>query len=241
MRIEHFIKVLIKRLLFRGGIKPRRVWFGTGRGVVLYLDRRSDLQREIGIAETEVQPLYRRFIRPASTVYDVGAADGDTTIPFAKMAYEGRVIAFEPSPACYNQLKKNMEMNPNLADHIQLVTAFAGDRDGTPPSYLCEGQSERMVKLDTIVRDRIAPPPDLIKIDVDGGEMDVLRGSVETLSRHHPTLIVEVHGMDMEKQCIRFLSEAGFDVRIIKNAWWRAFYPEYRPIGHNRWLLATHP
>jgi len=90
-----------------------------------------------------------------------------------------------------------------------------------------------------VVARGMAPPPGFVKVDVDGAELDVLAGMQELLRVHRPVVFVEVHGADREGNCSAFLTSRGYEVRIVKNAWWRALYPEHRPIGHNRWLLAV--
>ena len=78
----------------------------------------------------------------------------------------------------------------------------------------------------------------MFKIDVDGGELDVLQGMSKTLSDHSNKIIIETHTPDLEKSCITFLEARGYQTRIIKNAWWRIILKEERPIDHNRWLVA---
>jgi hypothetical protein len=49
-------------------------------------------------------------------------------------------------------------------------------------------------RLDTIIKEGGLPPPDLIKIDVEGAEADVLDGAKETIQNYRPILIIELHG-----------------------------------------------
>ncbi len=115
---------------------------------------------------------------------------------------------------------------------IHVVSAFAGVRD----------DGDRWVTLDAVVARGVTPPPRFVKIDVDGGELDVLAGMRQLLATHRPVVFVEVHGVHRERDCAAFLRACGYHVRIVKNAWWRALYPEHRmPVGHNRWLLAVPP
>jgi SAM-dependent methyltransferase len=235
MHGQHNIKSFVKSRLFRGGARPIRIRHGSAKGIVLLLDRQHDLQREFGLFEIEVQSVYRQLIRGTSTVYDVGASDGDTALTFAKLASEGHVVALEPSSAACDLLERNLALNPELSDLVTVIRAYASidDRrkvgDGEAPT----------VSLDTLVQDNRIPPPDFVKIDVDGGELDVLRGMSTILSRHKPSLLVETHSSALERGCSSLLAALDYDVRIVKNAWWRPLYPELRPIEHNRWLVAV--
>jgi Methyltransferase FkbM domain len=226
--IEAFLKRLLKPLLFRDEVAPRRVRFGVGRGLVLLLNRRHELQKELGIWEIEAQPIYRRWITRGNTVYDIGASEGDSALLLARLAAPGTVVAFEPDPALRERLPQNAALNPGLPPLVVLPWFVGAQDDGG-----------RTVTLDSVVARGAAPLPQFIKIDVDGAELDVLSGAQQLLGAHGPVVFVEVHGMDRERDCLAFLTSHGYEVRIVKNAWWRALYPEHRPIGHNRWLLAV--
>jgi precorrin-6B methylase 2 len=83
------------------------------------------------------------------------------------------------------------------------------------------------------------PRPVLFKIDVDGGEMDVLKGARKTLANGAAILIVETHTLELENRCVEFLERLGYRIKVVRNGWYRAFVPETRPIAHNRWFIAT--
>ena len=51
-----------------------------------------------------------------------------------------------------------------------------------------------------------------MKIDVEGFEMDVLKGAIKTIKTHHPKIILEVHTKALKEQCIKFLSGFGYKV-----------------------------
>jgi len=53
---------------------------------VLLLNRKHDLQKELGLWEAEAQRVYVRWVRPGTTVFDVGAADGDSALLLARLA-----------------------------------------------------------------------------------------------------------------------------------------------------------
>ena len=77
--------------------------------------------------------------------------------------------------------------------------------------------------------------PDFVKIDVDGAELDILEG-LATLPN---AVVIETHSLELENGCSRLLTARGLNVTLVPNARWRALYPEWRPLEHNRWLLAT--
>lgn len=56
-------------------------------------------------------------------------------------------------------------------------------------------------------------PPDVIKIDVEGAELLVLRGASRTLTEYHPTLFVEIHGTQQHAECCTFLAAKGYRLK----------------------------
>jgi precorrin-6B methylase 2 len=207
MRVQHRLKSALKPLLFSDVTSPRTVKTGPGRGVIALFNRRHDLQREFGLYERELHAVYRRLIRPGSVVYDIGAADGLEALTYAALG--ARVFAFEPDPDALAKLERNVALNPGAAVTI------------VPQRY----------------EPGLAPPPDAVKLDVDGAEVDVLNA----LPDRPAAIIVETHSEELEASCRTLLSARGYDVRTVPNAWWRRLYPEWRPTEFNRWLVAVLP
>jgi hypothetical protein len=76
--------------------------------------------------------------------------------------------------------------------------------------------------------------PGFVKIDVEGGELDVLRGARRVLVDQRPSLIVETHSAELERLCGRFLVEHGYRPLVVKQ---RSVWKERR-LQNNRWLVA---
>src|SRR5262249_6878424 len=82
------------------------------------------------------------------------------------------------------------------------------------------------------------PRPVVLKIDVDGGEMDVLGGAEKLLKAKAALLVIETHSRELEEACLKLLKQLHYDCRIVRNAWYRWLVPETRDVPHNRWLVA---
>jgi len=218
MLAQHRVKLLVKPLLVPDETKPRTIKSGPGRGTVAYLNRRHDVQRELGLYESELNGIYRSCISAESVVYDVGAGDGVTTLLYASLARTGRVYAFEPEPSTVRRLRANLGLNPAIARRIEVIPAPFGP--------------------DVVTAD--LERPDFMKIDVDGGELAALTTAVPLL-RELPSLVVETHSRELERSCSKFLRELGYGVELVPNSRWRSFWPEWRPLEHNRWLVAVRP
>jgi FkbM family methyltransferase len=177
----------------------------------------------------------QRLLKPGATVLDVGAHHGLYTLLASKLVgSKGRVIAFEPSPRELNRLKRHIRVNS--CSNVQ-VCAFALGKvakretlhlvDGTedwcnslrPPAVQARtAQVEIEVKsLDEFLKESPLPTVDFVKLDVEGGELDVLAGAVQLLrSASRPILAVEVEDIRTEpwgyraSEIVRFLSEIGY-------------------------------
>lgn len=153
----------------------------------------------------------KRLAQKGGVVLDVGANVGVYSMLCARWAGpEGRVFAFEPAPATLVLLRDHLQMN-GLTERVEVVPQAASDEVGEAVFYthdfsgensLSAGFAERvpeaatvrvpMTTLDAFCQaHEIAPT--LIKIDVEGYELQVLRGARETIRRYQPALLVEMH------------------------------------------------
>ena len=132
---------------------------------------------------------------------DVGAHVGNHSIYFSHVLGL-KTFAFEPNPVTFGHLQANVRNN-GLTELCQVRNAAVGSVAGhvrAVPGY--EGNSGMatveddpsgavpLVRLDDEVLDE--PRIDLIKIDVEGWELDVLKGADRTLARHRPLLYIEI-------------------------------------------------
>lgn len=166
----------------------------------------------------------------SGTFVDIGASVGIFTLQASRRLGEaGRVLAFEPADDRFDCLKVNI-----MANGLLNVTAFhcaAGATNGeadlvelTCGPNPCDisvravasamtrpvGRRVPLHRLD----DLIPPlePVTLVKIDVEGGELDVLRGMTAVLERCHPVVVFEALSVAKAHACTVFLSTYGYEV-----------------------------
>jgi hypothetical protein len=215
----------LKKRLLPPGRRPRRVLYGPAKGLTFELDFEHQLRFWLGLYETEIVPALRRFVTPGRYVYDVGADIGFQALTLARLSQVG-VVAFEPRQSAFDAINRNLQLNPDLADYVHVVRCFVG-----------AGDEPNEQTLDTFASEGRAPfLPDALLIDVDGAEVDVLRGAQRLLDLRHPDLIIETHSLQLERQCIEIVTASGYAVELVNQ---RRLFPDYRPTPHNRWLLAT--
>jgi len=216
----------VKNLVVPPGRKPRQIVFGPFKGITMALSLRHQTQIYLGVFEREVHAWLARLTRGINTAIDIGADSGEYTLFFLRRTNAARVLAFEPNPEALPLLQENLKLN-SLAEssRLELSRAMVGDSDGASK-----------VSLDSLVGSMQLPC--FIKMDVDGAEAEILKGAATLNSLGGVRWLIETHSRSLECLCIEQLKAAGFETRIIRNAWWRALIPELRPIEHNRWLAA---
>lgn len=183
-------------------------------GLVLETPLGTDLSRCIyvsGSYEPNELTLLSHTLEPGMTFLDVGANEGLFSLLAARrLGSEGQVIALEPSPRERRRLERNLALNG--LHNVVVLPLAACDRAGTGWLHVAEeahaGQSTlgafaydiraeedasvEMFPLDQLPERCPVPRLDVVKIDVEGAEVAVLRGARQILSRHRPLLLVEL-------------------------------------------------
>jgi FkbM family methyltransferase len=222
-----------KRSVKRRFFPSRELWLqvqsGLAQGMWMHLRIPEEAGFWRGEHESEVQNTLSAILRPGDVVYDVGAHIGSIAFGAARsVGVGGKVVAFDGDPANVQRLRENSARN-NLDAGLQIVHAAVwshASEEGIPFRRAREGTSQGGVEADgqrpvladgeiihvpaITLDDFVAsggPPPQVIKIDVEGGECEVLRGASNLLRTHRPYLIVEVHHQQADKQIRAVLAE----------------------------------
>ena len=182
--------------------------------------------------EAEDAEALRAWARPGTTVIDVGANMGFFTVRFARwVGPAGRVIAVEPETENLRLLRHRLERS-GLGVNVDVIEGVAAEESGMlrlainafhPADHRIgeQGLAVRAWTIDELVAARGWPAISLIKIDVQGAEVRVLRGARATIARFHPRLFVEVDD--------RALEEAGFSADLLFDEIERHGYRPYDP------------
>lgn len=192
----------------------------SGLNWALDLNEGIDLAIYLGVYQKAPSRVLDRWARPGSIVMDIGANIGAFTLPLARhVGSNGTVIALEPTNFAFAKLRTNIRLNNDLADRIISMqvalmdsTTDAGTssfysswplRDGSHGLHsrhngrLEAATDVRFLTLDKIVEElqtsgRVQGPVAFVKLDVDGGELAVLRGGERLLQGDRPTFLVEI-------------------------------------------------
>jgi FkbM family methyltransferase len=197
----------------------------TRHGVMLfnrndiYIGRSLELYGEFSAEEID---LICQFVRPNDVVVEAGANIGTHTVPLAQaVGSQGLVYAFEPQRVVFQTLCANVSLNSlsNVICRQQAVGAAAGEivvplldaRATLNFGGLGLGTYQRGERVPVATIDDLALPAcRLMKIDVEGMEIDVLKGAAETIQRLKPVLYVENDRADLSSHLIEHLQLLGY-------------------------------
>jgi FkbM family methyltransferase len=160
----------------------------------------------------------------ADVVIDCGAALGDTALYFASsVGPAGRVLSIEPNPACIEVFKANLDLNLHIKPRIQLIQSAVGNKDDVitllqngPSSRISESGTLRVqsTMIDALVHTCSLKAVHFIKMDIEGAELNGLKGAAHTIKKHRPKLAICLyHKPDDFDSIPRFLNEldVGYD------------------------------
>lgn len=184
-----------------------------------------------GEYEPEVRKLAEGILNDISngTVLDIGANLGSFTVPLAKKYGKLNFVSFEPQRTIYHQLCGNVFLNS--LDNVTPKNLGVGSCDcevhcGRPDYYTTDNIGSfglgsvgneiiQVVTLDSFGFDDVR----LIKIDVEGFELEVLKGAQETITRNNfPPILFEVWTVDWFKEkretILNYVENLGYTLHI---------------------------
>lgn len=223
---------LVKRHGLVSRLLPDRhlpYWTHGGR---IYLNVKESpmmLARVLGLYEEAKHEAFAAFTRPGATVVDVGANKGDFTLLSAELAGGGgRIFSFEPEPKNCEWLRKSVRASGH--GNVRVIEVALSDADGEAVLHLGAksgwhtllpgGASRsrgsvviRTRTLDGVLAEAGVRAAHVVKVDVEGAELAVLRGARKTLlSGERVAVLLDLHpalGADPRETCA-FLEGLGF-------------------------------
>jgi FkbM family methyltransferase len=178
----------------------------------------------VGTYEVDILSAFAASITPGVTVYDVGANVGIySLLASSRTGPSGKVYAFEPLERNLRYLRRHMTLN-----HVQncdiLETAVC-DTEGTRRFARAaqdfsmghfSSEGDMLVPSTTldscIYGEKGFRPPSVVKIDVEGAELEVLHGVSRALAEFHPKIFLEIHGTQLHSDCRASLVAKGYSI-----------------------------
>ena len=224
-QVKDHIRCLLGRI-FSAHPRLHRIPFGPLKGRKIFMSPTISLRMFFGIDEPWIARLCKILIRPSDVVYDIGAHIGYTTLLFANFLYStGVVHAFEILPSTADFMSKTVKANNfrNISVHavglgsvpkiLELpvgCTAMTSILEKPQEGQRCERC--KVVTLDTYINENGLPLPNLIKIDIEGAEIECLMGSIKLISECRPTMIIAFHSKKLLHQGYELLRSLDYSI-----------------------------
>jgi FkbM family methyltransferase len=212
------------------GLTQVQIAAGSLQGDTLELDLQTEKDYWLGVYEPNLQQAIKDLIQPGWVVYDVGANIGYISLMLAKaVTAAGHVYAFEALPDNFARVQKNVRLNslqdlvtPVHAAVIEAshpVTFLVGPSNGMGKVSGSAGRQEVVyeqsltvpgLSLDDYVYELGNPAPQVVKMDIEGGEVLALPGMRRILDEAHPLMLLELHGPESARAARTVLMEAGY-------------------------------
>jgi len=212
------------------GLTPVVVAAGGLQGLRLSLDLQEEKDYWLGTYEPDLQAAVADLVHPGMLVYDVGANIGYISLLLARrVGAAGHVYAFEALPANLERLRINLELS-GLSARVTVTPAAVVEQKR--PARFLVGPSGGMGKaagsagrqdviyaqtlevnglsLDDFVYADGNPPPQVVKMDIEGGEVLALPGMSRLLVEARPLILLELHGPEAARLVWDTLLAAGY-------------------------------
>src|SRR5262245_38083412 len=177
----------------------RSLFIKTRHGAALSVDYGNfDVYATIynngGSWDANVMNCCERMLRPGDVFFDIGSNAGVFALDFAKSIPDLRVFAFEPQPSLAKHIRRSIEANS--FDRVKLLEVLLGNKEGEGCLFLTSHSIHASIiprqrrwrelriplrTVDSLTATGEVAPPDVIKIDVEGSELNVFQGSQTVL------------------------------------------------------------
>lgn len=190
---------------------------GEGGGATVYFN----------MLEPEQTAAVAATLKKGDVFFDIGANVGYYTLLASRLVgREGKVVAFEPVIRNLAYLYQHMLLNKtsnvtivSAACSDSLSLAFFSSGENFATGHIDGGTQENTLLVPTLSVDAVAQKtgvsPNVMKIDVEGAELAVLKGAKTTLLAGRPTIFLSTHSAELRTDCLAYLKEFGYTVAVL--------------------------
>jgi FkbM family methyltransferase len=194
-----------------------RVLSGVNRGQRWIAGANNSNALWIGTYEADHVSAIQKLIHPGMVIYDVGANAGYYTLAFSRLVGEsGHIFSFEPEARNADLLRRHLKMNHiNNVSFVQTAVSNAvgmAGFEGAASTGRISDVSSYLVPTTSLDEFVAAgnPPPSLVKMDIEGGEIAGLEGARGILEQRNTLWMLATHGAEIKSRCIETLRSYGY-------------------------------
>jgi FkbM family methyltransferase len=226
---------IIHRLSYQLLPADEKVWAqieaGPAKGIWMELNPRTSQGYVRGQGEIPVQQVLAERTKPGMVFYDLGANIGFFSLLAARLVgASGKVFSLEPDANVAARLRRNVARNG--FDNVTVVEAGVWSSSGNMNFIIADssspdhglgrfaigneasaGSPARCIALDDFIKN--APPPDAIKCDVEGAEVEVFRGAEKLLEMHRPWMVCEIHSPENDRSLRSHLARFRYHLEAV--------------------------
>jgi FkbM family methyltransferase len=215
----------------RGELVWAQVQEGPAKGMWLQLNPRTGHAYFAGGVEPEVQYALQQYLRAGMAFYDIGATIGFFSLLVARLVgAQGRVVAFEADPEVAARLREHIARKEYLQidarqhamwSHTTTVTFVRTDPATSPDrglGHVVSGPEAGAIQVEAVSLDEVMcteTPPDFLKCDVEGAEVEVFRGTRKLLSEKRPGVLCEMHSDENRRNLLEELGRHRYTCKSI--------------------------
>jgi len=221
-------------------ISKEQVLLTANDHIKMYCDIKDERMTPLDILnfgnyEARELRVIRKLLKKDSVILDIGANVGWYCLNLAKDVPKGRVIAFEPISRTYSYLKKNIIVNNiknievhnfGFSDKEEKATFYYNPKFSSATSMRRLHNNKKSLKIKCILKkmdgviDTITSNVDFIKCDVEGAELYVIKGGLETICKYRPVIFLEM----LRKWSAKYGYHPNEIIEILCNVGYTCFY-----------------
>lgn len=225
------------------GLLLKRKFPDRFQGVPLYVTPEAGLRylfKPIAQIDPQLLDLAEEYVEPRHVVWDIGANIGLFSFAAAARATGGQVLCLEPDTWLVTILQRSVQAQPPTSAHIDVIPVALAAQPGLRHFLIAEraraanalegygstqtgGVRDKYMVI-TLTLDWLSahfPAPHVLKIDVEGAELEVLRGGLTLLRAAQPVIIAEIGHTETRAEVSQLLHDLGyqlFDADLPKHA-----------------------
>ena len=214
------------------GLTTVAIAAGGLAGLRMSLDLQSEKDYWLGTYESELQATINNLVQPGMVAYDVGANIGYISLLLARrVGGTGRVFAFEALPSNLERLHTNLELS-GYSEIVDVVPVAVVECDrrvrflvgpsggmgkaegsaGRQEVYYSDALEVEGISLDSFISQKGNPAPQVVKMDIEGGEVLAMPGMRRLLRTARPIVLLELHGPEASRVAWEVLSNADYRI-----------------------------